>query len=183
MKKVYIIVTHTGTVLSRIIQCYTRDEYSHVSIALDENLEEMYSFGRLNPYNPFIGGFVHEKINEGTFKRFKNTRTCIYSLEVEEYQYRKIKKIIKRFYYNRKAYKFNVIGLFAVGLHIKIKPRNSFYCAEFVKYVLEKSKVTYELPTVIRPENFKYMSKLKKEYKGRLRDFNIESQPKLIYGN
>ncbi|MBO5476870.1 MAG: hypothetical protein J6A15_03840 [Clostridia bacterium] len=183
MKKIYIIVTHTGTVLSRIIQCYTRDEYSHVSIALDENLQEMYSFGRLNPYNPFYGGFVHENINEGTFKRFKKTKACIYSLEVEEYQYRKIKKIIERFYYNQKAYKFNVIGLFAVGLHIKIKARNSFYCAEFVKYVLEKSKVTDELPKIIRPENFKYMHNLKKVYKGRLKDYNEVIASNLVYEN
>lgn len=181
MKKIYIVVSHTGTVLSRIIQCYTRDEYSHVSIALDKNLEEMYSFGRLNPYNPFYGGFIHEKVNEGTFKRFKNTRSCIYSLEVEEYQYRKIKKIIQRFAYNRKAYKFNVIGLFAVGLHIKIKPRNAFYCAEFVKYVLEKSKVTSDLPKVIRPENFKYIPKLQEEYKGKLKDYHVITKKPLIF--
>lgn len=34
----------------------------------------MYSFGRLNPYNPFWGGFVHESIDKGTFKRFYLTR-------------------------------------------------------------------------------------------------------------
>ena len=62
MKKIYIILTHTGTALSTIIKYYTKDEFSHISISLDENLEEMYSFGRLNPYNPFLGGFVHESI-------------------------------------------------------------------------------------------------------------------------
>ena len=96
MKEIYIILTHTGTVLSRIIRCYTKDEYSHVSIALDKNLENMYSFGRLNPYNPFFGGFVHEKVNEGVYKRFKNTKTCIYSLEIEDSKYRKIEKTINK---------------------------------------------------------------------------------------
>lgn len=38
MKKVYIILTHTGTVLSKIIKKYTKDEFSHVSIALDKEL-------------------------------------------------------------------------------------------------------------------------------------------------
>ena len=66
MKKIYIILTHTGTVLSRIIKIYTKDEFSHVSIALDKDLKQMYSFGRLNPYNPFIGGFIHEYINSGS---------------------------------------------------------------------------------------------------------------------
>ena len=51
-KKIYIVLTYSGTILSRIIRAYTGDEYSHVSIALDKDLEEMYSFGRLNPYNP-----------------------------------------------------------------------------------------------------------------------------------
>lgn len=69
MKKIYIILTHTGTMLSNIIKKYTKDEFSHVSIALDKELNRMYSFGRLNPYNAFYGGFVHEYINEGTFKR------------------------------------------------------------------------------------------------------------------
>ena len=56
------------TILSRIVKCYTRKEYSHVSIALDENLEEMYSFGRINPYVAFIGGFVHEQIDKRHFQ-------------------------------------------------------------------------------------------------------------------
>lgn len=58
MKKIYIVLTHTGTTLSKIIKNYTNDEFSHVSISLDSELKEMYSFGRLNAYNPFWGGFV-----------------------------------------------------------------------------------------------------------------------------
>ena len=58
MKKIYIVLTYTGTILSRLVKYYTKKEYSHVSISLDENLEEMYSFGRLNAYIPFIGGIA-----------------------------------------------------------------------------------------------------------------------------
>ena len=82
MKKVYIILTHTGTIVSRIIRCYTGHEFSHVSISLDEELTKMYSFGRLNPYNTFIGGFVNERLNSGTFKRFKIIRTRNNSINV-----------------------------------------------------------------------------------------------------
>ena len=89
MKKIYIILTHTGTILSTIIKYYTKDEFSHVSIALDADLEEMYSFGRLHPYNPFLGSFVHESIKKGTFKRFKNTKAKVYSLFVTDDQYEK----------------------------------------------------------------------------------------------
>ena len=89
MKKIYIVMTQTGTILSRLVKLRTGCEYGHVSIALDENLDKMYSFGRLNPYNPFWGGFVHERINSGTFKRFSKTRARIYSLEIDDEQYEK----------------------------------------------------------------------------------------------
>jgi len=69
------------------IKKYTKDEFSHVSISLDVDLNEMYSFGRLNPYNAFWGGFVHEYIDKGTFKRFYNTNAKIYSLEITEEKY------------------------------------------------------------------------------------------------
>ena len=111
MQKLYITLTHTGTLLSRIIKVFTKDEFSHISIALDEELEEMYSFGRLHAYNPFWGGFVHEGIDTGTFKRFRNTRTEIYSIYVTEEQFEKVGKIVSHFTENKQKYKFNFIGL------------------------------------------------------------------------
>ena len=97
MKKIYIILTFTGTALSRLIKYYTKDEFAHVSISLDSELKEMYSFGRLNPYNPFWGSFVHEGINKGTFKRFRKTKAEIYSLTITEEQYKRVQRIITYF--------------------------------------------------------------------------------------
>ncbi len=115
MKRIYIILTYSGTVLSRIVKAYTGAEYSHVSIGLDENLTKMYSFGRLNPYNPFIGGFVHEGINIGTFKRFKNTQTAVYSIMISDEQYNRLNQIIHKVEATSQEYKFNFIGLVAVA--------------------------------------------------------------------
>ena len=168
MKKIYIILTYTGTVLSKIIKVYTRDEFSHASIALDEELKQMYSFGRLNPYNPFFGGFVHEHINNGTFKRFKKTRASIYSMDVNDEEYERMQNIINNIQDAKKPYKFNVIGLFAVGLNLKIQKKNAFYCAEFVKYVLEASGKKTNLPPIIRPDDFKHLNNLSLEYEGKL---------------
>ena len=126
MKKIYIVLTHTGTILSKIIKYWTKDEFSHVSIALDEDLKEMYSFGRLHPYNPIIGGFVHEKINKGTFKRFYKTKASIYSVEVEDNQFNNLKNIIYRIRDNKKQYKFNKIGLLAIGFKKEIKKQKLF---------------------------------------------------------
>jgi hypothetical protein len=170
MKDIYIVLTYTGTMLSRIIKSFTGNEFAHVSIALDRELKNMYSFGRLNPYNPFIGGFVHEYIDDGTFKRFKNTVSKVYSLSVEDQKYEKLKKVICDIQDHRKDYTFNILGLFAAGIHIRLKYNKSFYCAEFVKYVLDKSRVKTDLPEPIKPEDFKAL-KAKVVYAGLLRDY------------
>ena len=97
VRNIYIVLTQAGTVLSKIIKLFTNGEYGHISLSLDKELNQMYSFGRLNAYNPFIGGFVKEGINIGTFKRFKNTQAEIYSIEVTEDQYKKISEEIAKF--------------------------------------------------------------------------------------
>lgn len=172
MKKIYIVLTHTGTNLSKIIKNWTKDEFSHVSLALDEDLDEMYSFGRLHPYNPVWAGLVHEKQNDGTFKRFKKTKAAIYSIEVEDDQYVIIRNTIYDMYRNRKKYKFNIIGLLAIGFNKSVKRDNWFYCAEFVKYVLDKAGVNLGLPNkMIRPENFKYVENKDLEYYGLFRKY------------
>lgn len=171
MKKIYLILTHTGTTLSTIIKCYTKDEFSHVSIALDKELNTMYSFGRLRPNNPFIGGFVHEGIDFGTFKRFKNTQSEIYSLEIADNKYEKIKEEIKKFESNKEKYKFNIIGLFAVSINKKIHYKDTFYCAEFVKYLFEKVKIDNNLPDIIRPQDFKKLKYIELVYSGKLKDY------------
>lgn len=172
MKKIYIILTYSGTMLSRIIKAYTKDEFSHVSIALDKNLKEMYSFGRLRPYNPFYGGFVHEEIDSGTFKRFSNTKCSVYSLEISPKQYYKIARCIRKFKRNRKKYHFNIVGLVAVAFGKKIQYKQALYCAEFVKYVLEEADLPINLPELVRPINFKDIEGLTLIYKGYLRKYN-----------
>lgn len=171
MKQIYVVLTHTGTLLSRIIKCYTKDEFSHCSISLDIELKEMYSFGRLNPYNAFWGGFVHEYINKGTFKRFYKTKAKIYSLDVTDEQYEKVKNNVIKIQKNKKEYKFNILGLFAAGFHKKIGEEHSFYCAEFVKYVIENAGINTGLPEVVKPEDFKSMKELIEIYSGLLRQY------------
>ena len=171
MKSISIDLTHTGTLLSKLVKTFTKYEFSHVSISLDIFLNEMYSFGRLRPYNAFVAGFIHEEIKKGTFKRFFNTETKIYCMQVTDEQYEQVQDIIKQFKIHKESYKFNILGLFAAGFHKKIGKDHSFYFAEFVKYVLDKSGVKTELPAVVRPEHFKSIDNLEEIYSGLLRKY------------
>ena len=107
----------------------------------DKELNKMYSFGRLRPYNAFIGGFVQESPNYGTFKRFSNTKSKILCINITEKQYKKIEDLITNFIHKKDIYKFNLLGLCSVALHTKVTRKNSFYCAEFIKFLFEKSNL------------------------------------------
>ncbi|MCL1950335.1 MAG: hypothetical protein FWF59_11445 [Turicibacter sp.] len=47
--EIYIVLTKTSSVASKLIGCYTKKPYSHVSIAFDKELKQVYSFGRKRP--------------------------------------------------------------------------------------------------------------------------------------
>lgn len=175
-RKIYIVLTYTGTMLAKLIRYYTHSEYAHVSVALDEQLEEMYSFGRMYSYIPFIGGYIHESMYSGTFKRFKNTEAAVYILDVSEEQYNIIKNILHEMYENKELYKFNVIGLFANGLNIKYRTRkNYFYCAEFIEYLFNSADICIDLPNLVKPNDFKNLKNLTLTYKGKLNKY-VEEQ-------
>jgi len=166
MKEIYIALTHTGTTLSKIVKFYTKKKYTHVSIGLDCDLNELYSFGRIKPYNPFYGGFVHEELNKGTFARFKNTMGAVYSLKVTEEQYKAIVDIIEEVKLNKDKYKFNIIGLFFVSINRKYQKKDTFYCAEFIKYILETSFNKKILPEIIKPMDFLKLENIELIYEG-----------------
>lgn len=176
MRKIYIVLAHTGTLLSRIIRIKTGAEYTHVSIALDKNLEQMYSFGRKYAYIAFIGGFVKEGTSFGTYKRFYNTEISVFEILVTDNQYSKICATIEHVKEHKAEYKFNILGLFLAGFNKKMQFSKTYYCAEFVKKVLEKAEIdTSNLPDIIKPEHFKNLKGAKLIYKGKLKKYNVDN--------
>lgn len=171
MKKIYFVLTYTGTILSKIVHVYTGQEFCHSSLSLDEGLTEMYSFGRYWAYNPFIGGLIKEEVDSGTFKRFHNTKAAIYSLEVTDWQYKKIKKEIKRMLNSKEKYTFNTLGLAAIVFDKKLKRKNKYYCSEFVKHLVDTGNIDNNLPDMVRPQDFENIDNVELIYKGKLKDF------------
>ena len=94
---VYIVLSKTQTLPSRVIKLWTREPYAHTSLAMDVELKEMYSFARKHLYNPFDCGFINEDITTGVFGRDVQTTCRIGRLCVTKEQYEKIKEILEQF--------------------------------------------------------------------------------------
>lgn len=164
--KVYLLFTNTGTILTRLIKLYTKHPLNHVSIAFDEQLTDIYSFGRKKPYNPFIGGFVKEQKNEGLMKR---ADCAIYSLRVTKDEFERMIAEIKKVEEKKELYKYNLIGLFAIMLNKRIERKYAFFCSEFVATVLNvKQDLLRKVPSLSTPQDLMYLDDLKLVYQGKL---------------
>ena len=137
----YITLTRTNTVLSNLIRIFKNDEYTHAAISLDKNLTHMYSFGRIKTYNPFIGGFKKENLNEGVYRLCNTLPGVIIEVEVSRQQYEAAKVILNHFISNGHLYKYNYMGLLHSLLNRPVYSNYSFLCSEFVYYVLRESGV------------------------------------------
>lgn len=173
MKHIYIVVSQTGSIVSRIIRLVTGDRYTHAAISLDEDLNEMYSFGRIHPNNPVIGGFVRESPSYGTMKKFRMADIVVIKLSVQEEQYREINGYIASMYAERKKYHYNYIGLFLARNGLHYRRANSFYCSEFVKDLLERFHLVGdgEFGDVVRPIEFLDLKEGEIVYRGKLCEF------------
>lgn len=140
-KKIYIVFTFTGTVLATSIRRILGVEYAHTSISLDEDLEELYSFGRLNPYNPVIGGFIQEGIDHGTFFRFKDTTARIYKLYVTEKEYETVVDNIEDFKRTKDIMSFNTLGMITLQMGLNWDRENKYFCSQFVSEMLRRSGI------------------------------------------
>lgn len=154
-RHIYIVLTRTNTVLSNLISFIKNDEYTHASISLDKDLKTMYSFGRKQTYNPFVGCFVKEDFYEGVFGLHPKLKGQVLEINVTEEQYNKIERLLNEFISNSNYFKYNYLGLINSLLDRQSFCDNRFLCSEFVYYILNESGVA-ELSkprNLVRPQD------------------------------
>lgn len=167
-KQVYILLTDTGTIFTKLIKLYTKKPYNHASISFDSELSEVYSFGRKTERNPFIGRFVKEDVKEGIFKQ---ADCAIYSFTVSESQKQKMKQYIQKI--EKEDYRYNFLGLFGFIVNKPIKRKKAFFCSQFVASVVKECNVISfdKPPSLITPNDLQKISKFQLVYEGKLKAY------------
>jgi len=178
-KEIYILLTHTGSFLSKLIKRYTKEPYSHVSIAFDINLNKVYSFGRKRPRNPLIAGFIEEDVRSGTYSIFTETTYGLYSLSIDDLQYHKLKVTMIEFEKIKQKSSYNLVGLIGVYLGYPINRTYSYFCSQFVACAFEKSGISiFDKPFgLVTPKDFRTCGSLNLVKSGKLLYFNSEEDP------
>ncbi|MFD1737140.1 hypothetical protein ACFSCX_11310 [Bacillus salitolerans] len=174
-KTVYVLLTDTGSIFNKLIKWFTKAPYNHVSIVFDENLNEIYSFGRKYPRNPLIAGFIREDVYFGTYRYFYNTKCLLLKIDVTSKEFVHIRNVIQYFNNNKELYTYNWLGLVGVAFRYPIHSRNKYFCSQFVAEVFEKSGLDlWNLPsTLVTPNDFLIHPRFQLVYEGRLYDYHL----------
>ncbi|WML38851.1 hypothetical protein RCG19_16860 [Neobacillus sp. OS1-2] len=170
-RKIYVLLTDTGTIFTRIIKFYTKKPHNHASIVVDDHFNKVYSFGRRNPRNPFMAGFVQENIRGGLFR---NADCAIYCVTLTDTQFEKIIAKIREMEEHKSNYRYNLIGLIAVMLNREIDRKNAFFCSHFVATLLEESGIPIKNQkplSLVTPHDIKESASLKLIYEGKLSSY------------
>lgn len=172
-KSVYIVISKTSTLPSNVIKMWTKEPYAHTSLALDIELNEMYSFARKKLKNPFNCGFISEDITTGVFGRDVNTVCRVSRLKITPNQLKKLRKVLEKFKKNKNSYRYNYLGIFGVMIDKAVEREYNYFCSQFVYYVLEKSGVRMfnKKPGLVRPEDFRLWDELEVVYEGKLNEY------------
>ncbi|MBP1989118.1 hypothetical protein [Paenibacillus eucommiae] len=177
-KKIYILLTDTGTLFTKLIKLVTKSPMNHASISFNQELSETYSFGRKNPVNPFVAGFVRENMEGSLFTK----ATCaLYSCTVESSQYEQMYAHVKNIEENKQKYKYNMLGLFGILFNFKWERKHAFFCSQFVASVFEQNGMNLVgKPSVLTtPGDFQHSDALQLLFQGSLNRFHMQKCSKV----
>lgn len=134
-KYVYVVFASTPYRMGMLIRKLSGNFYNHVSIALDENLEEMYSFARRNYHYPLYGGFVRES-HARYHANGKSAQIKVCRLPVSLQQHQALTEQMQSMYENRDHFLYNHLSIFGTPFHRTVPVKDAYICIEFVVHVL-----------------------------------------------
>ena len=172
MKTIYILLTRSGTLLSKLVYAATGANYTHASMAFDAELSCLYSSTRKNGYTMFPAGPSKEYLNKGVFRLRDDAPCALYALEVTDEAYERARRRAEHMMAQGELYGFNILGLILCALHIRWQRRRHYFCSQFVSEVLQKSGAL-ELPkpsTLMHPSDYAKLPELRCLYRGTLAD-------------
>jgi len=137
---------------------------------MDGNLSELYSFARLNQNFPIPGGFVHENITEGFYRKHDLSNCSLYKLEIDDKAFDKITEALKLICEKSLEYKYSYLGAFLCFLHIKYRRERRYFCSQFVASLITESGAALlpKTPCLMHPEDFIKINGVSLMFKGTI---------------
>jgi hypothetical protein len=138
---VYVVLSRSTTVPSRLIGAVTGDRLTHSALALDADLEYMFGFGRRGTRNALSTCFKRERLDDPLYERMGSLPGLVLEVPVTAVQHDAIRAQVEAFLLDGHRYRYNFAGLVH---HVTGRSREDdyrFFCSEFVYHVLHQAGV------------------------------------------
>lgn len=140
-QNIYIIMSSTETRMGKIIQYVTGNRYNHLSLSMDSNLRQIYSFSRYNYSSPLVGGFVEESVCRFCYKSKRNIIVKVYKIPLTTDKYCEIEDYVKSLLNDSNQYIYNTFSALAHVIGKRKPVYKAYTCVEFIGQILKRSGI------------------------------------------
>ena len=158
MRTIYVLLSRSGTLLSRLVRAATGDEYTHASIAFDERLETLCSMARIFAALPLPAALVCESPGTGYYGRHPDVACALYAVRVSDAGYalarRRLEAMLRRqAETGNRAYRYSLLGLLACRVGRAWTRPGRAFCSQLVAELLLCAGVRLpKAPSLMRPQ-------------------------------
>lgn len=178
MKSIYLLLTRSASIPSRLIGIFTNEPFTHVSIAFDRKLTPLYSFARKYPALPLPAGLTEEYIDEGFYQKQGDIPCALLRIDVSDKIHARAETLVYNMFQRREEYRYSFIGLLLCRLRIPADIPNRYFCSQFVSTILADSGAL-DLPkpaSLMHPFDFCSMDRLQILYLGSLEGLSLRQR-------
>lgn len=140
MARLFVVFSRTKCRMGSFVRVCTHEYYNHVSVALDDRFDEVYSFARLKRKTPLCGGFVREGA-----ERFRSedgiAEIAVCAVEIEDENMPAVRELLSDMALRHERYIYNVLSAMCAPVRLAVRVPDSYTCVEFALLVLRKAGI------------------------------------------
>lgn len=133
---IYVVISETPTKFGKAIRHFAKIKFNHASIAFDDKLCQLYSFGRYQHKNPLNAGLIREYPERFTLRQYSRVNVRIYRIPVTKDQYTKGKSRILQIKHDDEGYLYNLFSVLFYPIMKGFHTYKAYSCAEFVAHMV-----------------------------------------------
>ena len=159
---VFIVLYHSGTLLSTIVKFATGDEYTHSCISFSPDLKPLYSFGNHKPglINAEPGFVIQNDGPDDNFYKHYTAKYAVYVMYVSKAAYEAMQTSLNLFIDKEKDWKFDLPNLVSVFFNKESEKSEKYFCSKFVAHIINAGYKLSKVPSLYKPEDFKYLDNI-----------------------
>ena len=146
MKNIKVVLTKYSDLTANVLYLLTGFGYTHVSLALDGDDAEMYSFN--------YKGFCVETAAKHRRRGVRQSK-C-YHLKISDRAHDRLKKRVEHFIAHREEYSYTKFGVVCCVLGIPFRRNKRYFCSQFVAEMLSQTGAIRlrKKPSLYLPNHF-----------------------------